>query len=74
MYSFTHGPWMLLTVHSDDVARTGAVHYHVDTRVGFTGERLQHILVLCVERGDERILASATKRFKLLAIEAGLLQ
>ena len=74
MHSFTRGPWMLLTVHSDDVARTGAVHYHVDTRAGFTGDRLQHILVLCVERGDERILASATERFKLLAIEAGLPQ
>ena len=74
MYSFTHGPWMLLTVFSNDVARTGAVHYHVETRAGFTGEKLRHILVLCVASGDERMLAAATERFKLLAIEAGMPQ
>ena len=65
---------MLLTVFSNDVARTGAVHYHVETRAGFTGEKLQHILVLCVASGDERMLAAATERFKLLAIEAGMPQ
>ena len=74
MFSFTRGTWLLLTVCSSDVARTGAVHYDVDTRVGFTGERLQHILVLCVAPEDERILAPMTERFKRLAIEAGLPQ
>lgn len=72
MYSFTRGPWMLMTVFSNDVATSGAVHYHVDTRAGFTGDRLRHILVLCIAPGDERILAPAVERFKTLAIEAGL--
>lgn len=72
MQSFIRGPWMLMTAFSRDVARTGAVHYHVDTRSGFIGERIRHILVLCVALGDERILAPAAKRFKLLAAEAGL--
>lgn len=72
MLSFTHGPWLLLTVCSQDVAQTGAVHYRVETRVGFTGDRLQHILVLCVAPSDERVLTPATQRFRKLASEAGL--
>lgn len=72
MLSFTHGPWLLLTVCSQDVAQTGAVHYRVETRVGFTGDRLQHILVLCVAPSDERVLTPATRRFRKLASEAGL--
>lgn len=72
MFSFTRGPWLLLTVCSQDVAQTGAVHYRVETRVGFTGDRLQHILVLCVAPGDERILTPATQRFRELASDAGL--
>ena len=72
MLSFTHGPWLLLTVCSQDVTQTGAVHYRVETRVGFTGDRLQHILVLCVAPGDERVLTPATQRFRKLASEAGL--
>lgn len=72
MLSFTHGPWLLLTACSQDVAQTGAVHYRVETRVGFTGDRLQHILVLCVAPSDERVLTPATQRFRKLASEAGL--
>ena len=72
MLSFTHGPWLLLTVCSQDVAQTGVVHYRVETRVGFTGDRLQHILVLCVAPSDERVLTPATQRFRKLASEAGL--
>lgn len=72
MFSFTRGPWLLLTVCSQDVAQTGTVHYRVETRVGFTGDRLQHILVLCVAPGDERILTPATQRFRELASDAGL--
>lgn len=72
MLSFTHGPWLLLTVCSQDVAQTGAVHYRVETRVGFTGDRLQHILVLCVAPSDERVLTPTTQRFRKLASEAGL--
>lgn len=72
MLSFTRGPWLLLTVCSRDVAQTGAAHYRVETRVGFTGDRLQHILVLCVAPSDERILTPATQRFRKLASEAGL--
>ena len=72
MYSFTRGPWMILTVNSHEAAATGAVHYRVDTHVGFTGERLQHILVLCVAPADERVLTPAVQRFRQLAEQAGL--
>ena len=72
MYSFTRGPWMVLTMYSHEAAATGAIHYRVDTRVGFTGDRLQHILVLCVAKDDERLLTPAVQRFRQLAAEAGL--
>ncbi len=70
--SFTIGPWLLLTVASRDAARTAAACIDVDTSIGFTGHKLKHIVVLTVVDADERLLGPITKRFRELALAAGL--
>ncbi len=70
--AFMHGDWMILPLHVRGVAKTGAVHYKTSTRFGFTGEKLTHVLVLCISLEDERVLTPVTQRFRLLAEEAGL--
>ncbi len=70
--AFTIGPWLIFTVASRDVTRTAATCIDVDTSIGFTGHKLKHIAVLTVAASDERLLGPITKRFRELALAAGL--
>ena len=71
MNSITCEDWMLLTVFSNDVRATGVRRYEVDAEMGFSGQRLNHVLALTVARKDERALTPLTQAFRRIAEASG---